>query len=260
MDFTKTGITSTGSEQVVTVDANAVLVNQVDTLTKSIGWTIKIKLSEQGSYNKGVGSSGPHKIYLTYGTPSGSVVTERRVSWACGEADNTDSPSSVASAIQGVLYSNEPPYFEGGIGPNPCSPIWLMMNTSPQYPGDCIAFANLMKHAMKLLGISASYAFVADATNQPSENTPIYQIYWCETNSRNERRYFQEEAEGGIWNFEGVCGVGNTYYDVAWSTTSGTYTYCKTEGNGIVYQWWYMYDSGDGWTVCPDQDGTHTPQ
>ena len=57
-----------------------------------------------------------------------------------------------------------------------------------------------------------------------------------------------------------VSGVGNTYYDVAWSTTSGTYTYCKTEGNGIVYQWWYMYDSGDGWTVCPDQDGTHTPQ
>ena len=232
VDFTETGITSTGSDQIVTINADAALVNQVDTLTKSISWTIKLT-DPDPDIEEGVGSSGPHKIYVTYGTPSGSVVTEKRIIEVCTAADGQTTDSGVASAVQGVLHSNEPPYFQGGTGPAPCSPIWLMMNDSPQYPGDCIAHANLMKHAVKLLGISASYAHVADATNQPSENAPSYQIYWCETNSRNERRYFQEKAGGLIWNFEGVCGVGSIYYDVAWSTTSGTYTYCKTEGNGI---------------------------
>jgi hypothetical protein len=258
VDFNKTNITSTGYDQIVTVSANANLPNQVDTLTKSISWTIKL-LDPDPDIEVNVGSSGPHKIYVTFGTPTGSVVTEKRMNWACLKADGATTENAAASLIQEDLHESDPPYFQGDTGPNPYSPIWLMMNTSPQYPGDCIAHANLMKHAIKLLGISASYAFVADATNQPSENTPNNIIYWCETHGRWEEKWFREEAEGVVWSFEGVCGVSSTYYDVACSTTSGTYAYCKTVGNGIVYEWVYVYESGGQWYDCEDQGGTHTP-
>jgi len=138
-------------------------------------------------------------------------------------------------------------------------PIKIPGGSSNQ--GDCIAHANLLKVCLEVLGIDASYAYVADATNQPSENDPTLQQYWCQTHGRVEVRFLREGAppSGATWNFEGVCNVDGTCYDVAWSTTSGTYTYCKTPGNGIVYEWVYMYSYSDAWYECDSQGGTHTP-
>ena len=145
----KTGNTSTGSDQVVTVDANAILVNQVDTLTKSIGWTIKIKLSEQGSYNKSVGSSGPHKIYVTYGTPSGSVVTEKRVREVCTYADGKSGIGECADAVFSDLsgsFDLSGPMW----GP---SPIWLLHD--PSEKSQCPGLAKYVNKHFEMLGIGS---------------------------------------------------------------------------------------------------------
>jgi len=42
VDFTKIALTSTGSDQVITITADANLPNHVATLTESIAWTINL--------------------------------------------------------------------------------------------------------------------------------------------------------------------------------------------------------------------------
>lgn len=256
LSFAGIGNTSTGEDQTISsITALAALPDYITTINKSVDWKIRCT-SADPDIDITSDTSGPHKIYVTFGAPWGSVQTEKRVAWVCNYADGATN-NNAASLIQSKLHNDDPPYFQGGTGALPCSPIWLMMNETPNsIPGDCIAHANLMRYAMQLMCTSASYAYVADASNQPSTSSPILKIYKNDNYPGvNFVKWFQEESGGAVWNFEGVCCVNNLYYDVAWSTTSGTYEYCITQGNGIVYRWWFMYEENPGdWEASPDQN------
>lgn len=201
------------------------------------------------------------RLYVVYGAPTCSTSEytkdhlEKATTYAYGGGSSS---SSVCNTIQNYIHSHL--NFLADTGPDGQNGVWNIITPGGSgNKGDCIAHANLMKVCLEVLGIDGSYAYVSDATNQPSEDAPSLQTYWCQTHGRIEVRFLREGAGGQTWNFEGVCGVGSTYYDLAWSTTSGTYEYCKTPGNGIVYEWVYMFNYNGAYYECGSQGGTHTP-
>jgi hypothetical protein len=97
---------STGDYQEVYVYASSItptpapLPNMVCTLEKSINWTVTIN---SPNYTKNIGTTGPHKIYVTWGTPQGSPVTDYRLNRTCNWADGADTEGHVADGIHNHL-------------------------------------------------------------------------------------------------------------------------------------------------------------
>jgi len=160
---------------------------------------------------KAVGSSGPHKIYVTYGTPSGSVVTEKRISWACSTAGGQSSLIGIADAIYNDFLT-PPPYF--GLGASAPSPLWLLMAGS-QYKGEWIDQANLMKLAVQILGGTASIGYIYGSTDTTcySSSSNAFETRTCPGGSHGSEEIVVWAA-GGWNNWEAVCVVGNKYYAI----------------------------------------------
>ena len=150
VDFTKIGLTSTGSDQVITITADANLPNQVDILTKSIDWMIK--LTDFDSYERDVGISGPHKVYVTYGTPAGSVVTERRVREVCTYATGKVALGDCANAVFDILNLSGSSFDLSGPMWGP-SPIWLLHD--PNEKSQCPGLADYVDKHFQMLGLGA---------------------------------------------------------------------------------------------------------
>jgi len=108
VDFARTGEQSTGANHCVPyLVAADELPDTVCTLSKSISWTINLTDPEP-DFAKNIGSSGPHKVYVTYSTPSGSIVTQTRLRWACNAADQETAPHDIGDAIFTALGGNRP--------------------------------------------------------------------------------------------------------------------------------------------------------
>jgi len=121
-----------------------------------------IKLTDFDSYERDVGISGPHKAYVTWGTPAGSVVTEKRLSWACEKADGAYSITSAAVKFRDAIASN-PGYTPPRVW-NLNS--WEFLGTGLH--GDCITLAKLAAVGLEMIGISADYCWsfpTADGTS-----------------------------------------------------------------------------------------------
>ena len=108
-NFRKTGNLSTGSDQEITVTADDVLPNTVGKVNKIIDWKITVGTTEYD-----IGSSGEHIVYVTYGTPSGSIPTDYRVSWSCRRCTGKVGMDDIVLAAHGYINENDPPYFDVG--------------------------------------------------------------------------------------------------------------------------------------------------
>ena len=259
VDFTKIGLTSTGSDQVITITADANLPNQVDILTKSIDWMIK--LTDFDSYERDVGISGPHKVYVTYGTPAGSVVTERRVREVCTSADAKSSPNDCANA---VYYALKPKSYSPAPAPrNGPVPIWLLHNAgqTSQCPGLAIY---IQKH-FEMLGLGTGGIRYCWAK---ADGTCTYDTWGV---VHNQRRNFPVAGHssptthddvflyerlrmidaGSIWNnYEATCYFNGTYYallgdyDGRFSSPYNVVTSCFSTA-------WYYWNASS-WVGCPE--------
>ena len=97
-----------------------------------------------------------HSMYATYGTPAGSVATVKRIAWACEAAKYRTSIDYIvidAHEVVNGLYDTGPA-FDGGTDewPDGTPPIWMMLDPSHE-GGSCIAFSNLLKHTVNILGV-----------------------------------------------------------------------------------------------------------
>jgi hypothetical protein len=201
------------------------------------------------------------RLYVTYNSPKCSSLDYSKshlykaTTYASGGYDQ----DSIVNTLQSYIHTNK--NFYEGTGKDGQTGVWNIIDPGGSgNGGDCIAHANLMNLCLEVIGIEASYAYVADATNQPSESDPTLRWYYCQSHSRYEHKYFRMENNGQTWNFEGVCEVDGTYYDVSATTKSGTYNVLKTSPpNGIVFEWVYMYEDNNDWYECDTQGGTHTP-
>jgi len=203
VDFTKTGNTGTSADQIISITADAPLPDMVDTLAKNVAWTIKLN-DPNPQIERDVGSSGAHTIYVTYGTPSGSVVTEYRMSWACTTANAESTPIGIADESY-TDFETPPPYFE--LGADAPDPLWLLMAGSV-YKGECIDQANLMRLAVQILGASASigYIYGSSDTTCYSSSSDDYETRTCPGGSHGSEEIIVWAA-GGWNNWEAVCVV-----------------------------------------------------
>lgn len=142
---------STGSEQDVSVTANAPLPNIVTILAdKTIAWSIVVNGT---NLSCGSASSGPHKIYVTYGTPEtpdGLGRTEMRIKDVCQAADGGSTLDGCASKIFYHLNSNafnlQAPFY----GPQP---IWLMHDSNTNVASQCPGLAKYILRHFQMLGM-----------------------------------------------------------------------------------------------------------
>jgi hypothetical protein len=254
VDFTKIGLTSTGSDQVITIPADANLPNQVDILTKSIDWMIK--LTDFDSYERDVGISGPHKVYVTYGTPAGSVVTEARMIWACGKAGGAISAENVADAMHNALGNVDPPY-EPGEKASLGSGWPLLAGTTY---GECDEQAGLMELTVEILGVSGNVRLVRASTNAGAGNCLDYEFRICPVHGfeRLLLDFYGGGTPSNMNQFEGCCETAGSYYAV-WPKVKATNDYAMLQALGGLgatqhYCWWDI--SISWWQPCNQPGST----
>ena len=250
LDFEATGQTSTGGDQDVPVTAKADLPDRVCILEKIIIWKIKV-----GSEDKGVFSSGSHKIYVTSGIPHGSAETEQRVNWVCEKGGS--SVSETAENIYAALAS-EPPRFQLQ-EPNVPNPLWKLME-SVSYQGQCIHLAHLMRLQVEMVGGAASIGYVYGSTDSDCFSTSenAYQTRTCSNPNHSGLELiaiWSEYAAG--WNsWEAVCGVDSTYYAVKEEKGSALQILSTLLGaneiGGNYQAWMYWNDSMQKWVPCTE--------
>jgi len=166
-----------------------------------------------GPYEKDVGISGPHKVYVTYGTPAGSVVTEERMNWACGKATGAITAKDVADKIH-VALNADPPID----GHDPIqTDNWLLLSGSP-YQGECDEQARFMVKALQLLGSTGSsyltYASRDSIVTSPESKVQARKTWWLK---------FDFDNNGSVDNnFEGSVSSAGHYYAVWPSLHAGS--------------------------------------
>lgn len=206
MTFEKTGNTSSGADQTLSITANVNLPDHIATLSNEISW--KIKLIDPLNIEIDLGKSGPHKIYLTYGTPSGSVVTEKRMNWcvslANGKVSDTDIADSIGpEAVNASHFGHD--FFS-------LSNPWPVLGSN----GDCGTLSTLMKKGLELLGVlGAEVRFVYPCHEDWSHLWSIY-TNASERNLEGIKLGFMAPS----WNnYEGTC----FFKEKWWMGGAGTY-------------------------------------
>ena len=261
VDFHKTGQTSTGADQDITVTADANLPDQVCTLNKSINWKIKVESLECEA-----SSSGSHKIYVTYSLPTGSVPTEKRVEWVCSTCEGESSLSGIADDIYNALDTEdtEPPCFQLK-DPNVPSPLWLLME-DVSYQGQCIDLACLMKLQVQMVGGQGSIGYVYGSTDSDcfSTSSSAFESRSC-TNANHSGSELIGVWSAGDWNkWEAVCNVLSTCYAVKLDKGAAIEILRNWLGSNTIdsnYQAWRYYDPVlQSWAICADPGPCPVPK
>lgn len=238
VDFNKAVVTSTGADQEVAVTADANLPNEVDTMTKSIDWTIKV-----GTLECVAGTSGGHKIYVTYGTPTGGGYTEKRINWVCLKADGKSTQETCADALHDAVAAGATFGSAGTDG-------WALLDGGN---GDCDNQARCMKNAVEMLGCGpASVKCVRASTDAGAGN-----CLNLETHPSHANWYlimdFNSNPSSRYWNlFEGCCEAAGHYYAITpKKKEDNDYEMLKAVSCQQVYCE-ISVGAGGGWTVTAE--------
>ena len=205
VDFTKTGNVSTGGEQELTITAGASLPNQVNILVKTISWSIRTY-----GFTCGTWSSGPHTNYVTYGTPTGTPPTEKRVSWVCSTASGATTTAAAANSLHTALVDYfDLHYFVFDY----YSTAWEVLAAVRGY--DCLSLSCCMFDGLEMLGISGpSIQFVygssdSACTSEEQRTCPggTHGLETVKIYAGDWNNYFANCVLGGIWYPGGVGGT-----------------------------------------------------
>ena len=151
LSFPTTNLTSTGSDQAVTLTANAPLPNCVTNITGGINWTIT---TSDSACKSNAWTSGPHRIYVTYATPTGTEATEKRISWVCSLANGKATLAEIGDAIGPDATSHARFDPNKSIFGNPAMLTeWSVMDGTN---ADCGTLSTLMKSELDLVGALGS--------------------------------------------------------------------------------------------------------
>ncbi len=206
MNFTSTGQTSTGSNQDITISSNTSLPNHVCTLNdKSISWKIKFTVPDPDLDVKS-GDSGPHKIYVTYGTPTNSSVTEKRVAWVCQYADGATTQGACADKLHDAVASQTTFSASG------TTTGWALLGGGT---GDCDNQALCMFYAVYMLGAGgASHPNVHASSDAGVGN--CLSLEGRPENSPTEYLILDyNTGAGNNWNaHEGCCACADRFFAI----------------------------------------------
>ncbi len=201
LSFHQNGLFSTGSDQQVTVTADAPLPPQVQTLSGTVSW----KITVSGVDCSGA-SSGAHKAYVTWGIPTGGGYTERRIEWVCSNAAGATTQVACADNLHTAVAA------QTTFGPGQIDG-WALLD-GPDRTGDCGRQANCMAQAVNILGAGPAEVKYVRASTDPGAGNCLN----LESRLVNERiQYLVLYFTGAIfpWNaYEGTCASGNSYYAI----------------------------------------------
>jgi len=266
--FPTRGTTSTGANQEVNVTSNGKLPNQVCTLSKSINWKINIGTAQCGS-----AASGPHKIYVTYGTPGGSSVTEKRIETVCSYANGKSALKECADAVfdhtpARSAYGDAPP-----LGP---TPIWRLYVADPNVPktqSQCPGIANFVGVHFQMLGLGAGklkYCYAKpDGTYFADDDPNIAQSRVVTIPPHPDNTTHKDIAlleklimfRGGANAFQAAYLFNNYYYTLGFGRT---YTTAKEVvkavfGNNIYWEYQTSNDFPPTWSKCDEVPWIEAP-
>jgi hypothetical protein len=114
------------------------LEDKIHAINGSIEWKFKLSGGESTPVN-----TGSHKVYVTYGTPGGSSITEKRVAYVVDKASGQADPHDALAAVHGGSYV---------LGSATPTPIWKIAGGTP---GECIHLAQFDDAAIQMLGCPA---------------------------------------------------------------------------------------------------------
>jgi outer membrane protein OmpA-like peptidoglycan-associated protein len=220
--FTMTGITSAGADQVVNITADASLPNYVSPLFRYIVWKVRA-----GGKERLAGFSGPHRIYVTYTTPTGGV-TEKRMKWSCEVADWRDTPAGIADDIGPEATSHSHFLLSNYNLTNP----W----TALAVKGDCGTLSTLMKQSLDILGVTG--AEVRFVYPRHSDWTNLWSIQELQ-NERDAHGNWLIFISGGPNNYEGTCFFNSKW----WMGGAGDFRWTAL---GVLKEWTWPNNSSTG--------------
>ncbi len=201
--FTSGADTSDANFRNVSITADANLPDQVAILSKNITWTVRCT-QPHPDFTVTADTTGPHKIYVTYGTPFGSVVTEHRVEWVTEKAQTLAGREACADKLYQEVSSNTT--FNG----SGTTEGWPLLGGGS---GDCDNLAQLLCYTVEMLGVDNAFVKLVRA----SSNAGAGNCLDLETRNVNgETQYLVLDFDPGpgySWNaYEGCCNTVNSYY------------------------------------------------
>jgi len=250
---TSASVNATGSDQGINLTSTGHLPNSVGINSDQTSWLIS---AFGGVFNCATAHSGTHKIYTTYGTPAGTAVTEKRVSFVCGAASGKSSIGDCANAIvndlTGAFNLSSPVW-----GP---SPIWLLHTGN--YGSQCPGLALYINVHFQMLGLGAGTIVFchanADGTYSASTSMNCQVSRSClpgdngHPSSTTHNAYSDNElldhidGDGNSNAFEAACNFNNTYYALGTSN-------CELSSPKGVVVWAFGNDIH--WAYCNDNTG-----
>ena len=234
LDAIETNISISGSEATVNgITTTGKLNNNIHSTTPSFTWSF----SASGSPWVSAGTSGPHKLYAIYGTPScgGANFTKSHiddaVGWALDQSSEADIAHKVMCDVNDAISS-------GCICTNSFEYIWQGVR-GDHNNGMCCCRAKGMSEVMQALGVP-DYATIVYVNERPEPGVkgmnPDSYVYcsvcgkWCARGA----------WWGGFWNnWEGACrshDVGSTCYAPA-GEFEGTYDQIRTAFGPYYWVW-----------------------
>ena len=203
MDFVFSNMTSKAIKRDCSFLSNESLTNEVGILRQSIDWEINV-----GEQNVAVGPTGPHKIYLTYGEPTGSVVTERRIRWVCKKVAGKSTPEEFGDIIGPDAVGGHRFGVHSIFGTPPSrSSAWLVMSGKK---GDCGTLSTLMKYELDMLGATGAEVRLVFPRHASwlglSQPAPPYALHRESDGTGHTLGMWFGGGLGSGWNdYEGCC-------------------------------------------------------
>jgi len=174
--------TSNGSIQEIDVTSYSSTVGcEVGIIEENIEWGFLFGAeSHSGFISINAEVSGPHKVYVTYGTPVGNI-TEKRLAYVCESAKSQEDATAAADAIGEALARSGYSYDLSGPRDGP-SPIWLLHDGG--HTSQCPGLAMFVAAHFDMLGLTGSSIRYCYAK---ADGTCAYDLVGT---THNERRSF----------------------------------------------------------------------
>lgn len=137
---------STGSDQTLTATSYVVLPDCVFVDEDSTVWTLGNISGASSSLSINAGTSGPHKVYVTYSTPLVANLYDLALDKGCGYADNQSTAENVASTCNTGVH--------GDITYNPGVNNHDDLRLYADGEGQCSNCANLLLLIINSVGVS----------------------------------------------------------------------------------------------------------
>jgi hypothetical protein len=162
-------------------------------------------LNDRPTPNISLGSTS-HQLFATYGTPTGTTVTAKRVDWCTYLANGQATPAAIGNVVGpdatgGPRFSSQNSIF--GSPPN-LTTAWQVMDGQK---ADCGTLSTLMKYELDMLGATGSQVSFVLARHASWTGLSQAQPVILETDgSSNQLGIWFGGGSGHGWNiYEGCC-------------------------------------------------------